>query len=178
STSIPTDGSLNGGAGAVGAAINYYPVLPVRQPNGTYTLMGQNSPSTILQATNIPNPVSMAADVTDKLGDTRVLANAFGEYDLFDGLKFKMSVGADLSNRTRDTYFPRTTLQGSQVNGQATRGRTATTNFLNENTLTYTRNFGFYGDVSAVGGYSRQQSDLESSLIRNSNFVSDIDVFE
>jgi hypothetical protein len=31
SRSIPTDGSLNGGAGAVGAAINYYPILPVRQ---------------------------------------------------------------------------------------------------------------------------------------------------
>ena len=175
---VPTDGSLNGGAGAVGAALNYYPVLPVRQPNGSYTLMGQNSPSTILQATNIPNPVSMAADVTDKLGDTRVLANAFGEYVLFSDLKLKVSVGTDLSNRTRDTYFPRTTLQGSQVNGQATRGRTATTNFLNENTLTYTHNFGTYGDVSAVGGYSRQQNDLEASVIRNSNFVSDIDVFE
>ena len=85
---VPTDGSLNGGAGAVGAAIDYYPVLPVRQPNGSYTLMSNNSPSSVLGATNIANPVSMANDVTDKLGDTRALANVSGDYTLFDGLRF------------------------------------------------------------------------------------------
>ena len=128
-------------------------------------------------ATNIANPVSMANDVTDKLGDTRVLANAFGEYDLLRGLKLRMSLGTDLSNRTRDTYYPRTTLMGSQVNGQAKRGTTSTTNFLNENTLSY--NHAFSGQLlDAVVGYNRQQSDLLNSQISNSNFVSDIDVFE
>jgi TonB-linked SusC/RagA family outer membrane protein len=140
--------------------------------------MGQNSPSPILQPTNIPNPVSMAADVTDKLGDTRTLANAFGEYDLLTGLKLRVSLGADLSNRTRDTYYPRTTLPGSQVNGQAKRGQTQTTNFLNENTLAYDRTFGSIHSIDAVAGYTRQQSDLVNSQISNSNFVSDIDVFE
>ena len=178
SNSVPTDGSLNGGAGAVGGAINYYPILPVRQPNGAYTLMGQNSPSSILQPTNIPNPVSMANDVTDKLGDTRVLADAFGEYDLLTGLKLRVSLGSDLSNRTRDTYYPRTTLPGSQVNGQAKRGQTQTTNFLNENTLSYDRTFGTIHSIDAVAGYTRQQSDLVNSQISNSNFVNDIDVFE
>jgi len=179
SSFVPTDGSLNGGAGAVGAAIDYYPILPVRQPNGTYTLMGQNSPSSILQPTNIPNPVSMAADVTDKLGDTRTLANAYGEYSLMQDLRLKVSLGADLSTRTRDTYFPRTTLQGaSPVNGQAKRGQTSTTGFLNENTLSYNRAFGASNLVDAVVGYTRQQNDLTNSQIANSNFVSDIDVFE
>ncbi len=178
SNSVPTDGSLNAGAGAVGAAIDYYPILPVRQPNGTYTLMGQNSPSSVLAPTNIPNPVSMAADVTDKLNDTRVLANAFGEYEFFQGLKARISLGSDISNRGRDTYYPRTTLMGSQTNGYAKRGRTETTNFLNENTLSYNRSFGSEHLVDAVAGYTRQQSDLTSSFIQNSNFVSDIDVFE
>ena len=177
SNSIPTDGSLNGGAGAVGAALNYFPFLTVRQTNGAYTLMGPNSPS-ILGASNIPNPVSMAYDVTDKLGDTRVLANAFGEYDFAKDFKLRVSLGTDLSDRTRDTYYPRTTLQGSQVNGQAIRGRTATTNFLNENLLTYNHAFGSSNLVDAVAGYTRQQNDLQSSTIRNSNFVSDIEVFE
>lgn len=178
SNSVPTDGSLNAGAGAVGAAINYYPILPVRQPDGTYTLMGQNSPSPILSPTNMPNPVSMAYDVTDKLGDTRALANAFGEYEFLDGLKLRLSLGGDISNRARDTYLPRTTLQGSQTNGYAKRGRTESTNFLNENTLSYDRSFGGLHQIDAVAGYTRQQSDLVASQIQNSNFVSDIDVFE
>ena len=113
SNSIPTDGSLNAGAGAVGAAIHYFPVLPVRQANGAYTLMSLNSPSSVLQAqSNLANPVSMAYDVTDKLSDTRVLANASGEYDILAGLKFRVNIGTDLSNRGRDTYYPRTTLLG------------------------------------------------------------------
>ncbi len=178
SGAVPTDGSLNAGAGAVGAAIDYYPVLPVRQSNGAYTLMANNSPSSVLGATNIPNPVSMAADVTDKLTDTRALADVFGEYDLIDGLKLRINVGADLANRSRDTYYPRTTLMGSQVNGQAVRGVTNSTNFLDENTLSYARTLNSANALDLVAGYTRQQSDLTSSLIRNSNFVSDIDVFE
>ena len=179
SNSIPTDGSLNAGAGAVGAAIDYYPVLPVRQANGVYTLMSLNSPSSVLQAqSNLANPVSMAYDVTDKLSDTRVLANASGEYDILSGLKLRVNVGTDLSNRGRDTYYPRTTLMGSQVNGQAVRGTTQTTNFLNENTLSYNHALGAWNMLDAIVGYSRQQSDLTNSTIKNSNFVSDIDVFE
>ena len=177
-TSVPTDGSLNAGAGAVGAALNYYPILPVRQPNGTYTLIQTNNPSPLLQPAAVPNPVSLAADVTDKLGDTRALANASAEYQILDGLKFRTSLGADIANRSRDTYWPRTTLQGSQTSGYAKRGKTETTNFLNENLLTYTKAFGSLNQVDALAGYTRQQSDLVASSIQNSNFVSDIDVFE
>ena len=177
--SVPTDGSLNAGAGAVGAAIDYYPILPVRQPNGAYTLMGQNNPASVLTPTNIPNPVSMAADVTDKLNDTRVLANAFGEFDIASGLKFRTSLGGDLSNRSRDTYYPRTTLMGSTpTNGYAKTGSTQNTNFLNENTLSYDRSFGTTHQIDAVAGYTRQQNDLVVGTVQNSNFVSDIDVFE
>lgn len=181
SSMIPTDGSLNGGAGAVGGAIDYYPILPVKQADGTYTLMGQDSPSPILTPTNIPNPVATAQDVTDKLNDTRVLSNAAGTYDLMRDLKLRVSLGGDLSNRGRDTYYPRTTLQGAGVNGSAIRGTTQSTNFLNENTLTYDKSFNSFGtsnQVDAVAGYTRQQSDIVNSQIRNSNFVSDIDVFE
>jgi TonB-dependent starch-binding outer membrane protein SusC len=177
--SVPTDGSLNAGAGAVGAAIDYYPILPVRQANGAYTLMGQNNPSPVLTPTNIPNPVSMAADVTDKLTDTRMLANAFGEFQVADGLKFRTSVGGDLSDRSRDTYYPRTTLMGATpVNGYAKTGSTQNTNFLNENTLTYDHAFNATNQFNAVAGYTRQQNDLIVGTVQNSNFVSDIDVFE
>src|SRR5690242_10867323 len=34
SAQVPTDGTFNGGAGAVGAALQYIPVLPVREANG------------------------------------------------------------------------------------------------------------------------------------------------
>ncbi|HXT15390.1 MAG TPA: TonB-dependent receptor [Gemmatimonadaceae bacterium] len=179
SNSVPTDGSLNAGAGAVGAAIDYFPILPVRQANGAYTLMGQSNLPSVLQPTNIPNPVSMANDVVDRIGDTRILANGAGEYQFSHGFKFRSTFGADLGDRSRDTYFPRTTLQGSQTNGYAKRGTTNTTNWLNENLLSFDRDFNnSLNQVSAIAGYTRQQSDLVNSNIQNSQFVSDIDNFE
>ena len=63
------------------------------------------------------------------------------------------------------------------MNGQAVRAR-PTTNWLNENTLSFTRDLTADHRVDAIAGYTRQQNDLENSQIKNSNFVSDIDVFE
>lgn len=175
--SVPTDGSFNSGAGAVGAALSYYPILPVRQPDGTYTLIQQDTPSPILAPSTIPNPVSLALDVNDKLADTRTLANAFGEYTIVPGLALKVSLGADLGDRTRDTYYPRTVLLGQQYGGLAVRGTARHTSFLNENTLTYHHLFGSANELTVLGGYTRQSFDATNSGERNSNFVTDINGF-
>jgi TonB-linked SusC/RagA family outer membrane protein len=182
SAQVPTDGTFNGGAGAVGAALQYLPVMPVRQADGSYTLLQQDLPTALaalgVSPANVPNPVSMARDVTDNLGDTRVLANALGEYTLIDGLTLRSTIGADVSNRTRDTYYPRTTLQGLTRNGQALRGSIYTTSWLNENTLNYDHEFGTMHHVNAVAGYSRQALNDTRESITNSNFVSDITGYE
>ena len=49
SSMVPTDGSFNSGAGAVGAALQYIPIMPVHQSDGTYSLMSTNFP-TVLSA--------------------------------------------------------------------------------------------------------------------------------
>lgn len=177
SSSVPTDGSFNAGAGAVGAALQYFPFLTVRRPDGTYTLIQGDSPSPLAPA-SVPNPVSMARDVSDKLADTRILANVFGEYHILTNLTARVSVGSDLSNRSRDTYYPRTTLRGSQTNGLAIRGSNSATSFLNENTLHYTTDFRDIHHLDAVIGASRQQYDLTGTQMQNTQFVSDIDGYE
>lgn len=175
---VPTDGSLNAGAGSVGAALQYIPIMPVRQSDGTYSLMSANYPTALaalgLTGGNIPNPVASAFDVQDNLGDTRVLANATGEYTLLSGLTFKTNVGADLSDRTRDTYYPRTTLQGAALSGRAIRGSLSSTSWLTEYTLNYTKSIGTAHYIQAVGGYTRQANMGVRETMDNSDFVSDI----
>ena len=182
SSQIPADGTFNAGAGAVGAAIQYVPLIPIRLPDGTYTLNRNDYPAALRAAGaspgDIPNPVSMALDVNDKIGDTRVLASAYGEYDLFGGLKLRVSGGSDLSQRTRDTYYPRTTLIGLTNGGRAIRGETNNTSFLNENTLSWKHNFAGIHDISAVAGYTRQTQTQVKQSTSNSNFVSDITGFD
>ncbi len=176
-TAIPTNGGTNQSAGAIGAALQYYPTIPVRKADGSYTLLAIDGP-VALAPSNVPNPVSMVQDVIDRLGDNRVLANLFAEYSLPLGLSLRVSGGADYSARTRDTYYPRTTLQGRDVFGEARRGRNESLNLLSENTLSYQSTFGSFGDMNAVVGYSRQKQNSNSANMLNSNYVSDLTNFE
>jgi TonB-linked SusC/RagA family outer membrane protein len=181
SNMVPTDGSFNAGAGAVGAAIQYIPIMPARRADGSYTLASTDYPTVLsalgLTGGNIPNPLATANEVQDNLGDTRVLANASGELTLLKGLVFRTNIGADLSDRTRDTYYPRTTLQGAGLNGRAIRGDLKNTSWLNEYTLNFQRSGGIHS-LQALAGYTRQALNTVRTTADNTNFVSDITGFE
>ena len=176
SKSTPTAGQQNSNSGAVSAAIQYVPILPVKRADGTYSYINTdlNFYNALLDAPQTPNPVSLAAEVTDSLSDTRLLGNVYGQIELLDNLQFKVSLGTDYANRGRNTYYPRTTTRGLAANGDAIRAAGTTSSWLNENTLTYTRKFGASQDLTLLGGYTRQRTDADGNSIANSNFVSDI----
>ncbi|HEY0811167.1 MAG TPA: TonB-dependent receptor, partial [Longimicrobiales bacterium] len=197
SKSVPTAGQQNGGAGSVSGALQYVPILPIqrdpafyqsvlrdtaliRQYNGLGGTYSELNPdmnlivgTTALDAAPVPNPVSML-EVRDSLSDTRVLGNMFGRAELLPGLEARVSVGADYANRWRHTYYPRTTTRGRDASGEALRGIATTISWLNENTLTYRREFAGRHDFTVLGGYSYQQQDVDGENMSNSNFVSDI----
>ena len=173
----PTDGGVGGSdASAVAAALQYLPTLPVRRADGTFTEMIEDAPSELtgaLTLQDIQNPVAVLTSMKDVLGDNRVLGNVFGEYDLMEGLTFRSSLGANITNRTRDTYWPRVTLRGEQTNGQAIRGRVESNSWLNENTLSFNRTLGEAHLVNAVVGFTRQIQQTTRTSMTNENFLSD-----
>ncbi|HEY0997864.1 MAG TPA: TonB-dependent receptor [Gemmatimonadaceae bacterium] len=176
SKSTPTSGQQNANAGAVSGALQYVPILPVKRADGTYSYIftDLNAYSSQLDAPTTPNPVSLAREVSDSLSDTRVLGNLFAQYEVIPGLQFRTSLGVDYADRWRYTYYPRTTLRGSQANGEALRAESNSQGWLNENTLTYQRELGSNSSVTLLGGYTRQRTDGSGSNMRNSQFVSDI----
>jgi len=183
SNQIPSEGTIGStGASAVTAALQYIPVLTPRKADGTYTFSNFDFPPELtalgVGVINLPNPLSQATEVDDKLGDTRILANVFGEFEIMPGLRFRSSIGGDYSNRTRDTYYPRTTLMGFGRSGYANRGQQENTSFLNENTLAYETHFGRVHDINAVIGYTRQTQNTTRTGEINENFVSDITGYE
>ncbi|HYN82856.1 MAG TPA: TonB-dependent receptor [Gemmatimonadaceae bacterium] len=175
SKSTPTAGQQNSNAGAVSGALQYVPILPVFRPDGTYTLLNPdlNVYGSQLNAAPAPNPVSLAREVSDSLGDTRMLGNFAADIGLMKDLKFRVSLGADYANRYRHTYYPRTTLRGSSVGGEAIRADGTTYSWVNENTLTWDKRFGSQA-LTLLGGYSRQRTDANGDNESNTNFVSDI----
>ena len=176
SQSVPTDGQQNRNAGAVSAALQYAPILPVKRPDGTYSLIRQDIPI-LLDPPETPNPVSLAVEVRDSLSDTRVLGNLYGEYAFIEGLKFRSSIGTDYADRWRYTYYPRSTLRGMDVGGDAIRSTTTTTSWVWDNALTYQRQFGRIHDLSLLGGYSRERRDLDGETISGQGFVNDVTGF-
>ena len=173
--SVPTAGQQNANAGAISAAIQYVPILPVRDSLGRYTYIFRdlNAYNSLLDAPTTPNPVSLAQEVNDSLGDTRFLGNLYGQLQIIPGLTLKVSGGADYASRWRYTYYPRTTIRGEQSNGEAIRASSNTLSWLNENTLTYEREFGEQR-VTLLGGWTRQRTELDGESMGATQFVSDI----
>jgi TonB-linked SusC/RagA family outer membrane protein len=172
-----TDGAVGGSdASAVAAALQFIPVLAARREDGTFTNMATDAPAELSGAVTIPdvqNPLAVLTSMKDVLGESRVLGNLFGEYDLLEGITFRSSLGANITNRTRDTYWPRVTLRGAQTSGQAIRGRTESSSWLNENTLSFNRTLGEAHLVNAVVGYTRQIQETTRTSMTNENFLSD-----
>jgi TonB-linked SusC/RagA family outer membrane protein len=175
SKATPTAGQQNANAGAVSAAIQYVPILPVLRADGSYSYINTdlNAFASQLDAPQTPNPLSLAREVLDSLTDTRVLGNSYAQVELIDNLRFRTTFGADYASRGRNTYYPRATLRGQQSNGEAIRAAATVASWLNENTLTYDRSFGSQ-DVSLLAGYSQQRTTSDRNSASNSNFVSDI----
>ncbi|HEV2148379.1 MAG TPA: TonB-dependent receptor [Longimicrobiaceae bacterium] len=172
---VPTEGESNKRAGAVGAALQAYPFLPVQLEDGRYPYQGRDLPAvgvSYADAADLVNPVSLVL-VDDRLGDTRLLGNVFGEYRLIPSLRARVAIGADYSSRFRDTYYPMTTRRGEEAGGDAIRGRAEILSYLNENTLTYEPDLGAAHQLTALAGYTWQTNENVRSGITGRGFVTD-----
>jgi hypothetical protein len=94
----------------------------------------------------------------------RILGNVAGEIGIIDGLKLKVLFGVDILDNKQNRYLPSTTAEGQALSGLATVGSVFTTNWLNENTLSYDRNIGLKGKVNALLGFTAQQSNSEGTV--------------
>jgi TonB-linked SusC/RagA family outer membrane protein len=179
SKSTPTSGQQNAGAGAVSAAIQYVPILPVYRADGSYSyiLPDLNAYSTLLDAPATPNPLSLAQEVTDSLSDNRLLSNLYAQTTLTEGLTLRSTFGTDYATRGRNTYYNRSTIRGSQSGGDALVGSTTTNGWLNENTVNYDRRFRENHLVSLLGGYTQQRTDFNGLNLSASNFPSDATLY-
>ena len=133
------------------------PTLPVYTSSGEYFLGINNVTGRLFQ-----NPVAAALGITNRESDTRAIGNVYGEFDIFTGLTFKSSIGADYLTSTQNYYAPSTILPGSNYGGLGSRGQLQLTTWLNENTLHYNHLFGNVHSVDLLGGLTFQQANSEN----------------
>ena len=142
------------------------PNLPVMQDDGSYTFSDNNGVITF------DNPVGVINEKVDWHTNFRSLNNAFVEWNIIKGLKFKSSFGIDIDYATNKSYNPRSVYSGSQKSGEAKKVSNNTYTWINENILTYTNTWGVHSFTGMVG-YTQQQSAYDGFNAGSYGFLND-----
>jgi TonB-linked SusC/RagA family outer membrane protein len=150
--------------------LGYDPTLPVFDSEGEYTQQFQ------LAELSNDNPVARAVVPIDITTTNKLLGTLYGEYEIFDGLKYKLNLGVNMQNGLRQRYEPSTLYSQASYGGTATINNDQTLDVILENTLNYSKDFGKH-NVGALVGYTRQTIETKSSVVQARGFVTDAFTF-
>ncbi len=150
--------------------INY--VLQIPSTESVYTSNGSYTSISSLDAAT-PNPIAYLNSATNYSLLQRSLGNVFGEYEIINGLKAKVLLGADLLLNSQNSYLPSSIYAGQSSSGIAAAGQKLTTNWVNENTLSYSKSFNDIHNFDLLGGFTQQQSVTRGNAIKAYGFGND-----
>jgi len=141
--------------GIINTAIKLEPVIPVKNADGTW---GSS------KYIDYPNPVAAIDYTNSKEKNMNVVGNMYGVINIMKGLNFRTSLGIDFNRYDSYDFDPTyevNTYQKNAVN-KVYRGYSKSNNILFENTLNYNRTFNDVHSVSAVLGYTAEQTRYEN----------------
>ncbi|MBX2924814.1 MAG: TonB-dependent receptor [Chitinophagaceae bacterium] len=148
------------------------PTLKYKNDDGTYPVLF-SSPGMF------PNP-NYYRVVTERVTPNRITTlqgNIFAQYEIIEGLKYKISANGDFGNMTQRTFQPSTSRGGlgsrpplPPIGSYSTR---AYRTWLLENSLTYTKSLADKHNFDVFLGYSAQKFTDENSNIDGSLFPDD-----
>ncbi|TVP50849.1 MAG: TonB-dependent receptor [Mongoliibacter sp.] len=126
------DRALNGNAieGSLSTAFFYPSNFPIREDDGSYFRPFWE------------NPVAVANETEYLMKTTRLIGSVFADWEITDGLVFKSTWSIDNNLVEEDRYFNTFLAAGAALNGSAQSFVTRSNNWINENVLTYQKNFG------------------------------------
>lgn len=150
----------------VGNLLQTPPALPIYQDNGSFVI---NSPF----ESALQNPINSLYNQLNETITNRFLGNISGEYTIADGLKAKVLIGADVVGNKQNRYLPSTTAEGQALSGNALVGSIFTTNWLNENTLSYDKDINDKNRINAVIGFTAQTSQSKGAIAEAAGFATD-----
>ena len=121
----------------------------------------------------VGNPISDLNNIQTSTTNTRVIANAYAEWEVVNHLKLKANLGADLSNTKENNYSPSYTTTGLEHNGVASVGDNRTNVWQAEFTANYDNTFKNLHHVSLLAGYTTQRTDRTGFATTVRNFAND-----
>ncbi len=155
--------------GVIASAFKFEPDQGIYNPDGTYTTARLNDPH--------DNPYAVATELQDQSLNDRFQGTVYGEYSIFNDLKFRTSFGATSNNGRSGQYSPTSLSEGRSVGGVGRIAGSKSTLLLNENYLTYNKSFADIHNVTAMAGYSIQTSSSENWGAESQGFLTDASSF-
>jgi TonB-dependent starch-binding outer membrane protein SusC len=155
SNNVPTD--RGGPGGIIITALGLDPTVSVLNDNGDYNYPLYDGRFTI-------NPVAEAKEGVDKDQTNRFFGTTALKIDIVKDLKFTTSLGLDMLNATRNTFYNSKTRLGRQNARELQRFDRNLVNVLNENILTYSKSLSEGQELQVMLGYTWQNESNSSSL--------------
>ncbi len=154
--------------GVVTAAILFDPVLPVYDSTvkGGYTFENDRGKT-------LGNPIADAREYNSVTSSSRILGNVYARYKLTDNIEFRTSFGIDGFTQKENSFGPNFLKRTQASQGEAAIGTVQGLTWLNENTLTYNKDWDNKHTINAVVGYTVQKFQNESLFAYAFDFPDD-----
>ena len=140
------------GLGVVSGALVAPPTLPVRNKDGSYTMVRAYAFSPDI----LENPVAMALETKNLNTDNSFISNVVLEGTLLPHLTLHESIGMQYDLTRIDYYSP--TLFQQSASGTASTSYGEDSHWVNENLLTYSNKIGLNGNITILGGMTAEQT--------------------
>ena len=164
---VPTStGGPSGGV--VSGAMKFNPVLGIYSDDEQTQYTQVNVPG-ILMA----NPVATAKERNLETISSRLLGDLYLEWEVTPGIKLRSSIGTNVAITKNNSFTPSTVYEGSGI-ASASVGAGFDTGWLNENTISYTKNVDGLHAINAVAGVTFQGNRYEGLRASSSQFVNDL----
>ncbi|MGV3599757.1 MAG: SusC/RagA family TonB-linked outer membrane protein [Dyadobacter fermentans] len=159
SSNVPTD--RGGPGGIVISALGLDPTGPVYDQNGAYQYASYDQRF-------LTNPLAEATEGYDKDYTNRLFGTSALSVNILEGLKFRTSLGLDIVNARRTTFYNNFTYIGRQNGRELQKANRNSNNILNENILTYNKEIakGHYLDVTLGYTYQKEINYFEANATR------------
>lgn len=155
--------------GLIYGALLQTPTIPVYDAAGNYARPNYSSGFAL-----IDNPLASALKYWHPINTTRFIGSMYGEYKFMEGLTFRTSVGLDANYLKNNIFIPTSTGTPPPSVGSGFAFASQELVWLNENILSYTKNFGSKHALSVVGGATFQGANFERMISRVTNFPNDL----
>lgn len=163
------DNTRNFGKSGVGSVLRSLPVVPIKNPDGTYT---DTTPFSF-NGIDAENPVAVAKEVLDQNTTTRMQGGIDVKAEIIKGLSNTARIGADFYHIRRDLYFPRILPRLGNNIGAAELNQYDKLSVLMEDFLEYKYDISEGTYVEVIAGASLQRDRFNSLEVKASGFATD-----